>query len=1626
MAVTVLVARPDTSQAQTTITECSFEDAGDTWSYTTDPAPFGSGDSGSWNVLSSLPNLNPTDGSKFWGVRDLDCPGGTSGWGVVSFSAVDVSTYISVQVSFDYAVDGFDDGDDLKYQVYHDGVGQGEVIVVDGYDGMQPTSNTVVRTIPNSVNSVRIDVWFKQNGGSDGGMIDNFVVEGVSASDPIITTSDPPDAMYATYGTASPAESYDVYGFSLTDPLEVSAPAGFEISTNGPTTGFAASLSLPHSGGTVSEEVWVRVRDDAALGAHSGNVTNSSTGATDVNIAVSGTVSLGAPTATAATGIWRDYFTANWTAVTGANGYTLEVASNNTFGAAMLPGFPSNVTDQATVSANVAGLQPSTTYYYRLKAYETTYESEYSNIRSVTTRAQWLAPTDILLSNAQIDENAGAATIGVLSPVDDDPDDSHTYTLVAGAGDDDNALFEINVSNLAAKASLNHEDAATRSVRVRATDQGSLTYEKSFTITVNDINEPATSVNLSNNTVPEQRPAGELVGYVSAVGDPDEGDTHVFSLPAYGDNASFTLAGTSLLTAAEFDYEDKSSYSVRIRSIDQGGSGLTVDGDLTVQVQDEAETPPTLSGTSVSSWYDIPTTWGATIVTRGGADITEHGVAWSLSSNPTPSDNKVVETDPISYGVPYSVSSGLLPKGVRIWFRGYATNAYGVGYSGQSVFFTEPDAAASLNITVEGSDSLTISWARANGDGALVLMREGTSPSAGPADGTTYTANSNFQGASDTIGSGKVVHAGSANSVTVTGLSPSVTYHVVVHSYAGSSIYRNYNVAGAPAATAATEGELPHVVTGGSSGITHESATLAGSVTNNGGSSVTERGIVLATHATPTTLDTKVADAGTGTGTFSVVANELAPGVTYYYRAYGINAEGTGYGSDDTFVPTAMSAPANLHATNVAVTQFDAVWDAVTAADAYVLDVSLNEQVGQELLSDRDFEKGDLSADWTANAAFQLENTIVHGGSWSAKGDSGGGDATLSQTVTLPAAADGASGYEVRFWYQRAAGGSANVQITSDAGGTGGGALPPSASWFEMTYVYTPPAGATTITVTFEATGGAVLYVDDASVRRGGFEQGFVSGYENRVVSNTSHTVTGLVAETTYYFRVKPRNNNGAGADGPYCSIVSVTTERVPSDTASTMSAPAAPITAQTISSLTDTVGEQVAVFAFDIDDSSGSDGYATRVTNVTIVPGPQNTAAWSTTVAGASLWYQGSTQITTAGVDIRNDAIEFAIADGNLNVPHGNSTNLEVKIHLAGSGLTDGGILQFRVSSTNHGFASHPLGSIFETTLSAGSVDSAEHDIEVEATTLGFVSTPPILSVNEAFDLSVETRDANGNVDTDTSGTVTITVNTGSGSLIGTTAVALSSGVASYTNLQFDAASTYTLSASGPGGLTGLSGDIVVVVDALSPGDLSFTGFVAEDADAFAIVTYVIIPSNSVIYFSDNELDGSGNFVDFGEGILIWNTGASAIDAGTVVTFSDVHTGTATASAGSLVRLNAFDLSGAADAIICYQGGNPYFPVRFIAGIANASEGSSYGSLANTGLTAGSTALFLASGTDVAQYTGSRGPLPPAAYHYEFSQSANWETYDGAGDQSGSVLPFNTDPFEIGEPPHGSVFEFQ
>lgn len=204
------------------------------------------------------------------------------------------------------------------------------------------------------------------------------------------------------------------------------------------------------------------------------------------------------------------------------------------------------------------------------------------------------APTDILLSKADVDENQTVGTlVGEFSAVDSDENEFHAFALVSGTGATDNSRFYIEEGKLFTSQQLNYELKSELSIRVRVTDKGGLIYDKIFTINVNDLPETPTDILLTSNEIEENKAINTVIGQLSAI-DEDFNEIHTFSLVSGAgsiDNHLFNISGSNLRSSAVFDYEgDKNQYSIRIRVTDK--DGLSFEKTFIIYVLDVNE-PPT-------------------------------------------------------------------------------------------------------------------------------------------------------------------------------------------------------------------------------------------------------------------------------------------------------------------------------------------------------------------------------------------------------------------------------------------------------------------------------------------------------------------------------------------------------------------------------------------------------------------------------------------------------------------------------------------------------------------------------------------------------------------------------------------------------------------------------------------------------------------------------------------------------------------------------------------------------------------------------------------------------------------------------------------------------------------------
>lgn len=199
------------------------------------------------------------------------------------------------------------------------------------------------------------------------------------------------------------------------------------------------------------------------------------------------------------------------------------------------------------------------------------------------------APTDIALSNASVNQSAGAnVVVGTLSSTDADGSDTHTYSLVAGTGDDNNGDFNISGASLRA-TNPSILSAGANSVRIQTSDNNGGTYEEAFTITV--VDDVAPTINISSDKTSLK--AGETATLTFTLSEGSTNFALVDVTAAGGTLSGFSGSGityTAILTPTANTTATASIDIAAATFTDAAGNNNTAATQLTIAVDTQLPT----------------------------------------------------------------------------------------------------------------------------------------------------------------------------------------------------------------------------------------------------------------------------------------------------------------------------------------------------------------------------------------------------------------------------------------------------------------------------------------------------------------------------------------------------------------------------------------------------------------------------------------------------------------------------------------------------------------------------------------------------------------------------------------------------------------------------------------------------------------------------------------------------------------------------------------------------------------------------------------------------------------------------------------------------------------------------
>ncbi len=339
------------------------------------------------------------------------------------------------------------------------------------------------------------------------------------------------------------------------------------------------------------------------------------------------------------------------------------------------------------------------------------------------------------------------------------------------------------------------------------------------------------------------------------------------------------------------------TYHARAYATNSVGTGYGLSITFTTSAC-ATSTIPSLNTPTITALTSTSATLGANVVSLGTpASISVRGICWGTTPNPT--INCIAEGG-TTIGVFTKNFTGFTP-GTQYYYRGYATNASGIGYSADGTFTTQfslptvttssfvlnvvptLDYAGSGNVTSDGGSPVTVSG---------LVWSTNLNPTLPISTKTTDGYNANWA-------------VGGPWSSTITNLTCNTTYHV--RAYATNSMGTGYGKDVSFTTLTCGLNSLPTLNTPTATSITSTTATLGANVTSFGppGASISSRGICWGVIPNPTI--NCVSEGGTTTGTFTKDFTGFTPGTQYYYRGYAINASGTGYSADGNFTTTIVS-----------------------------------------------------------------------------------------------------------------------------------------------------------------------------------------------------------------------------------------------------------------------------------------------------------------------------------------------------------------------------------------------------------------------------------------------------------------------------------------------------------------------------------------------------------------------------------------------------------------------------------------------------------------------------------------------------------------------------------------------
>lgn len=774
----------------------------------------------------------------------------------------------------------------------------------------------------------------------------------------------------------------------------------------------------------------------------------------------SGTVTVAtlptSPVANAATIVTSDSFNANWNSVNGIIGYNLQVDTN--------PAFPSplyNLSVGNNLTYTISnGVQPGTTYYYRVASYTNSQTSAWSNTITQTTLPNTPIVTPAtLIATTSFNANWNAA-IGASGYFLDVATDAAFNSMVAGFGNKD-------VSNLTTQSVTGLTIGVTYYYRVRAYSLGATVSPNSTTISVTTVPPiplamPSTLINQTTFNANWNVAIGAVGYYLDVATD------KAFTVFVAGYNnkdvhnvTTFTVRG---LTAG-------TTYYYRIRGYVIGAASASSNTIVLETLPPDAPIAPTGLAATFITLASFNANWNAVSNTDGYLlDVAlDNKFTSFVSGYANKNVNNVTS---------FTVNG--LTAGTTYYYRVRGYNSGGASiYSNIVATVTlplAPNAPIAAISTLIKQTSFTLNWNAITGVTGYYI------DVATDSIFTTFVAGCNNK------------DVGNVTSYTISGLTASTKYYYRVRGYNSSGVGPNSNVILvltlplAPTAPIAVEATL----------IQQTSFALNW----NPQSGATGYCIDVTTDSTFNTFVSGCNDKIlSNVTTFSLTG--LVAGTKYYYRVRGYNSGGVSVNSNIISVltlPLAPKATVATEATSILQTSFTLNWNPIAGAIGYYIDVATDSDFNSFVSGYNNKNVGNVT---TITITGLSANTKYY---YRVRGYNISGIGIYSNTISVT-----------------------TLQIISNAP-----VARPASSVTQVSFV-----------ANWNLVPGVLGYVIDVATDNA--FSSIIPAYNNKDIGNVSSIqITGLTVGTSYYYRLRAYNTGGASAHSIVIPVSTIPIEPTP------------------------------------------------------------------------------------------------------------------------------------------------------------------------------------------------------------------------------------------------------------------------------------------------------------------------------------------------------------------------------------------------------------------------------------------------------------------------------------------------